>query len=101
MSFLLIFLTSFCLLNLYQVQGNPIKDPQDEKFDRCCEPILNESIRNIACRYPSHVASWNMTLQIEIAIVVNQYVECYTDGKDNRECCEKSGVNGEYKDCQV
>ena len=84
--------------------GKVVCDAQ-HKFKRCCEQFFlpdDMPIADPACKYPPDDLTLgqqitlgyyiNKVIKLTFNNLILQYIMCYGDGHDNRDCCAKKGV---------
>ncbi|KAI3421173.1 hypothetical protein GPALN_014802 [Globodera pallida] len=83
-------------------EDNPNNCSPYNKFLVCCIQIgMTSSLTNIpdlvtaACKYPPDDLS--KLQRITLGYYFNEYVMCYADGKNNKDCCAHAGVPSEVK----
>uniref|UniRef100_A0A914HMW0 Secreted protein n=1 Tax=Globodera rostochiensis TaxID=31243 RepID=A0A914HMW0_GLORO len=87
---------------LQQAGDNPNGCGPNNKFTVCCVQIgMTSLITNIpdlinaACKYPPD--ELGMKQKITLGYYFNEYVMCYADGRNNKDCCAQAGVPTEVK----
>jgi len=70
-------------------------DPQSQAFYKCCKDSGMGCPE--MCEYPPQDPG--ILQQICLATNWDTYLNCYTQGKDNTDCCARNGLSGKYEDC--
>lgn len=88
----------FLTFPVYQCANNP----ESAIFHECCKKAeLADSTAEKFCKYPpAPIKTVSARDKAEMMVHFNEFVECYSGGNDNSDCC-KSKNTGKLALCQV